>query len=147
MDTSGEAGGGGAIFERMAFCKIPPLWRAIIYILASKKFRQFTDFEALFQSVSLEFFTGIKLEKGQPTLKSISIQRPHQGLHRIFFAQALYNLFHSRPTYTYIRNFFPSLQLCIRLYNFLFSVLQLDEEETHDITGTEGKSTGFLYKQ
>ena len=29
---------------------------------------------------------------------------------------------------------------------YVFSVLQLDEEETHDITGTEGKSTGFLYK-
>jgi len=59
MDASGEGGGGGgAIFERRAF------WRAIIYILASKKFCQFTYFGALFQSVSLEFFTGIKLEKG-----------------------------------------------------------------------------------
>ena len=60
MDASGEgvgAGRGGAVFERRAFCKIPPLWRAIIYILASKKFCQITYFEALFQSVSLEFFT------------------------------------------------------------------------------------------
>ena len=56
--------GGGAIFERRAFCKIPSLWRAIIFILASKKSCQVTYFEALFQSVSLEFFTGIKLEKG-----------------------------------------------------------------------------------
>ena len=67
MDASGEgvgAGRGGAVFERRAFCKIPPLWRAIIYILASKKFCPFTYFEALFQSVSLEFFTGMKLEKG-----------------------------------------------------------------------------------
>ena len=67
MDASGEGRGGGggvAIFERRAFCKIPPLWRAIIYILARKKFCQNTYFEALFQSVSLEFFTGIKLEKG-----------------------------------------------------------------------------------
>ena len=63
MDASGE-GGGGAIFERRAFCKIPSLWRAIIFILASKKSCQVTYFEALFQSVSLEFFTGIKLEKG-----------------------------------------------------------------------------------
>ena len=55
MDAGGE--GGGAIFERRAFCEIPPLWRAIIYILASKKFCQITYFEALFQSVSLEFFT------------------------------------------------------------------------------------------
>ena len=55
----GKGKGGGAIFERRAFCKIPPLWRAIIYILASKKFCQVTYSEALFQSVSLEFFTGI----------------------------------------------------------------------------------------
>ena len=81
MDAIGEGGGGegcgGAIFERRAFCKIPPLWRAIIYILAGRKFCQFTYFEALFQSVSLEFCTGIKLEKGKPTLQSISMQRPY----------------------------------------------------------------------